>query len=191
MYIHLLLKGNRGAPAVAEGNAEQIAELLTRWATEDLYEVWDGVEYTDAREFVTGLKGSTAPEDKGNVTESVNHPAHYNQYEGLEVWDLVELMTFNLGNAVKYVARAGHKDASKEIEDLSKAIAYIRRELKRVDKSEADYGKYSDLVALLAPQLSYHRGISVLYICRASNEYLSMAMGHLEQEMRLLSGEKR
>jgi hypothetical protein len=39
---------------------------------------------------------------------------------------------FNLGNAVKYVARAGKKDPAKRIEDLRKAQWYLQRE---IDKS--------------------------------------------------------
>lgn len=62
------------------------------------------------------------------IADNVNHPAHYNSgavetIEGIEAWEL----GFHLGNAVKYVARAGKKDPKKEIEDLEKAIWYIRR----------------------------------------------------------------
>jgi hypothetical protein len=59
------------------------------------------------------------------AVETVNHPAHYNQYQGLEVIDLVEQMNFNRGNAVKYIARAGFKAPEKELEDLKKARWYI------------------------------------------------------------------
>jgi hypothetical protein len=70
----LLLKGNRGAPAVAEGNAEQIVQLLTMWATEDLYEVWDGVEYEDAREFVAKMRSSVRPAgDSMTPDEKMRH----------------------------------------------------------------------------------------------------------------------
>jgi hypothetical protein len=63
----------------------------------------------------------------------VDHPSHYNEcgklYEAInviEAWDL----NFNLGNALKYIARAKYK--GKEIEDYEKAIWYIDREIKRV-----------------------------------------------------------
>jgi len=62
--------------------------------------------------------------------ESVNHPEHYggkeNPYEAIKVimaWDL----DFCLGNAVKYISRAGKKDCSKEIEDLEKAVWYLKK----------------------------------------------------------------
>ena len=62
--------------------------------------------------------------------ESVDHPDHYggknNPYEAIKVimsWDL----DFCLGNAVKYISRAGKKDPSKEIEDIKKAIWYLEK----------------------------------------------------------------
>lgn len=64
--------------------------------------------------------------------DMVNHPAHYNQgkYEVIDViedWDL----GFCLGNAVKYIARAPHKD--KELEDLKKAKWYLERRIKELE----------------------------------------------------------
>jgi len=64
-------------------------------------------------------------------SENVDHPQHYGgdtQYEVikvLEAWDL----DFHLGNVVKYVARAGKKDKSKEIQDLEKALWYLKRKI--------------------------------------------------------------
>ena len=65
--------------------------------------------------------------------EAVNHPKHYNigKFEVIDVihdWKL----GFNLGNAVKYIARAGHKDPTKVKQDLQKAIWYIEDEIKRL-----------------------------------------------------------
>lgn len=65
--------------------------------------------------------------------DSVNHPSHYTAYKGVEVIQLTEQMNFCRGNAVKYIARAGLKDADKEIEDLRKAIWYIEREIQRME----------------------------------------------------------
>lgn len=66
--------------------------------------------------------------------ERVNHPSHYNQYQGLEIIDLVEQMNFNRGNAVKYIARAGFKDKTTEVEDLEKARWYLDREIQLLKK---------------------------------------------------------
>ena len=64
--------------------------------------------------------------------ESVNHPSHYNTgkievIEAIDDWNL----DFCLGNAVKYIARAGKKDPDKTIEDLEKAKWYIQHEIDR------------------------------------------------------------
>jgi hypothetical protein len=73
--------------------------------------------------------GKPGCEDKWS-NDHVNHPSHYNSgkieaIEAIEDWKL----GFHLGNAVKYIARAGKKHPDKTIEDLEKAIWYIRREI--------------------------------------------------------------
>lgn len=60
-------------------------------------------------------------------------------YKGkVEVIDAIEAwgLNFHRGNAVKYIARAGKKDPTKEIEDLKKAEWYIHREIQRLEKRE-------------------------------------------------------
>ena len=64
--------------------------------------------------------------------DSVNSPAHYTQYPGIEVIQLTEHMDFCRGNAVKYLARAGHKDKTKELEDLMKARWYTDRAIEKL-----------------------------------------------------------
>ena len=56
-------------------------------------------------------------------------PSYY-QRGSCDVWDFVreQGLNFHLGNAIKYIARAGHKTQSK-IEDLEKAIHYLENEL--------------------------------------------------------------
>lgn len=66
--------------------------------------------------------------------EQVNHPDHYqsgknNEYEAIKVIDAWGL-GFSLGNAVKYISRAGKKNPEKETEDLKKAIWYIEHYIK-------------------------------------------------------------
>jgi hypothetical protein len=64
------------------------------------------------------------------MTETVNHPAHYNGHpSGIECIDVVEHMGFNLGNAIKYIWRSDHK--SDALEDLRKAAWYVEREIQR------------------------------------------------------------
>lgn len=66
-------------------------------------------------------------------TDAINHPKHYNAHpSGIECIDVVEHMNFNLGNAIKYVWRAGLK--TEAIEDLKKARWYLDREIARLEK---------------------------------------------------------
>lgn len=72
------------------------------------------------------------------MADSVNSPAHYNSSpSGVECITVVEHMTFNAGNAVKYLWRAGLKGApdaarSARLEDLKKAAWYVNREIERL-----------------------------------------------------------
>ena len=69
-------------------------------------------------------------EDFKTNTSQVNHPSHYTDGK-IEVIDYIEdkKLGFHLGNAVKYISRAGKKDASKTREDIEKAIWYLERYL--------------------------------------------------------------
>lgn len=61
----------------------------------------------------------------------VNHPEHYtSDPSGVECIQIVEHRSFNVGNAIKYLWRAGLKGA--QIEDLKKARWYVDREIKRL-----------------------------------------------------------
>lgn len=64
------------------------------------------------------------------MSNEVTHPSHYNQGK-IEVIEAIEdwKMSFHLGNAIKYIARAGRKDPTKEVVDLEKAIWYLRRHI--------------------------------------------------------------
>lgn len=69
------------------------------------------------------------------VHDPVNRPAHYTD-GNIEVIDFIEdkKLGFCLGNAVKYIARAGKKNKDKEVEDLEKAIWYIKRRIKEIQE---------------------------------------------------------
>lgn len=62
--------------------------------------------------------------------ETVDHPPHYggadNPFEAIKVIEAWRL-GFNLGNTVKYIARADHKKVP--LEDLKKARWYLDREI--------------------------------------------------------------
>ena len=64
----------------------------------------------------------------------VNHPDHYTD-GGIETIDFIEAkkLPYHLGNAVKYISRAGKKDPEKTIEDLKKAVWYINRYISKLE----------------------------------------------------------
>lgn len=60
---------------------------------------------------------------------TVNHPAHYKKHpSGIECIDITKHMGFNLGNVIKYIWRCDEK--GKDIEDLKKALFYLKTEIK-------------------------------------------------------------
>ena len=63
--------------------------------------------------------------------EMIDHPSHYNM--GIEAIDYIEShsMNFNIGNVIKYVTRAKHKN--NELEDLKKALWYLQREIANLE----------------------------------------------------------
>jgi hypothetical protein len=78
--------------------------------------------------------GETQPPAQSSLNnERINHPRHYNAHpSGVECIEVAEHMTFNLGNAVKYIWRAGLKPDASALEDLEKARWYLDREIARV-----------------------------------------------------------
>lgn len=67
---------------------------------------------------------------------SVVNPQHYQGFSnGAQPVDIAEHLSFNLGNALKYISRAGRKGDA--VEDLSKARWYIDRELNRLESNNA------------------------------------------------------
>ena len=69
--------------------------------------------------------------------DNVNHPTHYTGGR-IEVIDFIEdkELGFHLGNAVKYISRAGRKNHDKTIEDLRKAVWYINRQIERLERGK-------------------------------------------------------
>ena len=71
----------------------------------------------------------------GKVCDNVNHPAHYT-FGNIEVIDFIEdkKLGFHLGNAVKYISRAGRKNPARTVEDLRKAAWYLNRQIERLER---------------------------------------------------------
>lgn len=74
-----------------------------------------------------------------NKNDQVNHPKHYtSDPSGIECIDVTRHRNFNVGNAIKYLWRAGLKEdkdrklIDKQIEDLNKAVWYLVDEIHRL-----------------------------------------------------------
>lgn len=72
----------------------------------------------------------TKIENSSKEFDEVNRPKHYCDGK-IEVIDFIEdkQLNFCRGNAVKYIARAGKKNKSTEIQDLEKAVWYLQHEI--------------------------------------------------------------
>lgn len=67
-------------------------------------------------------------------SDTVNHPKHYtSDPSGIECIEITRHRNFNIGNAIKYLWRAGLKDGNSDIQDLKKAMWYINDEIKRLE----------------------------------------------------------
>ena len=78
----------------------------------------------------------------------VNHPDYYNSHpSGIECIDVIRHYCFDIGNAIKYLWRAGLKkeigldEKQKEIEDLKKAIWYIKDRIKQLEDDKERISK--------------------------------------------------
>lgn len=102
-------------------NVYEIAEALEVFSNDIIGGVAKGFNFFDV--------------DIEDKKEMINHPSHYNQGK-FEAIDVIEdwKLNFNLGNTVKYISRAGHKDNI--IQDLKKSLWYLQREIERLEKGE-------------------------------------------------------
>lgn len=96
------------------------------------------------------------------MSDEVNHPSHYTSHpSGVECIDITRHMTFNIGNALKYLWRAGLKSEAtktqkeKHVQDLQKAAWYINDEISKLigeitddTQTEIDFEKAGDQQAV-------------------------------------------
>jgi hypothetical protein len=117
-----------------------MAEMYNK--NQEMYK--DYIRKTEASPYVgrdpfAGTKPTAVTVPDCTAKASPLRPAHYgcdgNVYEVfnvLEAWGLDK--DFYLGNVIKYLARAGKKDAAKELEDLEKAEVYLKRRIAELKK---------------------------------------------------------
>lgn len=144
--VFTYLKGQEGSLRGREGVIVRSYRPETESFRVKIYGL-DSVFALKPRELILSAEEVTidlyklAPDENPSIQDdAVNHPSHYNRSEykhtecgkSIECWDIVEKMSFNLGNVVKYVWRADSKHKS-PLEDLKKAEAYIKREIARIE----------------------------------------------------------
>ena len=103
-------------------------------------EEWNEFESKSLLQNIIDLKGHPDILSKiVDLSQIIDSPVHYggkdNPYEAIKVieaWDL----GFNLGNVVKYVARAGKKEGNDIADELKKAKWYLEREINKLKHGE-------------------------------------------------------
>ena len=133
--------------------------------------------------------------------DNVNHPKHYtSDPSGIECIDITRHRNFNVGNAIKYLWRAGLKiDAdkssiNKQIEDLEKAVWYIVDEIHRLDgrctvKTDSiNTCLPIDNESIIEAVLNYHikidnREISILGLTNGDNDIKSNINTYLKSTL--------
>ena len=85
--------------------------------------------------------------------DQINHPSHYTWIKdkvGIEVIDITRHLDFDLGNAIKYILRAGRKPINKSnfnlniaaIQDLKKALFYINDKINMLENEYNNINKH-------------------------------------------------
>ena len=119
-------KGDGCASKFTSREGESIDDIMKHLGWKD----WNGVLFCPkcAKQFFWEEKKA----------DNVNHPPHYKSDTNLEAIDVIEAfnLSFSLGNAIKYILRAGKKDDIAQ--DLKKAKWYIDREINNIQK-KCDY----------------------------------------------------
>ena len=93
--------------------------------------------------------------DRIKENENVSHPSHYTWLKdkcGIEVIDITRHLDFDLGNAIKYILRAGRKPIINEnlsddfyraaIQDLKKALFYINDKIDMLENEYKSFNKH-------------------------------------------------
>lgn len=89
----------------------------------------------------------------------------YYKSGGMEAFDVIDAfnLDFNLGNAFKYIARAGKKDS--KVEDLRKAVTYLNREIEKAEKEREEFRRKIETAPIMIKN-----GVSSEEVSRAIRE---------------------
>lgn len=121
-------------PAVVNGKLAKCGEIKCEDC--DFYRIAVKDHRSCISQFIEWLY-SEVPEDTSE-DDPVNHLSHYTDGK-FDVINYIEDkdLGFCLGNAIKYISRAGKKDQRKEVENLLKAIWYISRKIEQISKEKS------------------------------------------------------
>lgn len=118
----------------------------------------------------------------------VKHPPHYTKHpSGVECIEITENMTFNVGNAAKYIWRNELKHDDKSI-DLEKAMFYLDREIDRIESGKTQPDKITAKVAAVEQTSPPYIGKSLFALWLATLdphnlEHLREAKRHVAAEL--------
>lgn len=94
--------------------------------------------YKKIKEMQQMIESLSLKKKEANQDE-VNHPSHYtSDPSGIECIQITRHRNFNIGNAIKYLWRAGLKDGNSDIQDLQKAVWYIQDEIERLQTQKGN-----------------------------------------------------
>ena len=73
----------------------------------------------------------------------INHPDYYKDRTGRTLYETIDIidmfsLNFSLGNAIKYIIRAGLKDGEPTHEALEKAVWYLEHEIQRLKREAGE-----------------------------------------------------
>lgn len=121
------------------------------------------------------------------MTDYVNQPPHYNQHpSGVEAIQITEHFSFCVGNAIKYVFRAGKK--MNNVEDLRKAVWYAERAMSDWEGNYSGVvrdGVVLPLTRFVAMEKEEWRAKSVFHLATGNP---GVAISHILREIRRLEG---
>lgn len=131
--------------------------------------------------------------------DQVNHPKHYNSHpSGVECKDVTRHMSFDAGNAVKYLWRNGLKDGNPVLQELKKSRFYIIDEAKRVSEISAkrikDAHEFKNFEGIACDTITDHMTENIaavvksmwasgLYGFEPSEEDFIAALHHINREI--------
>lgn len=142
----ILVKGEEG---IVEITDQEFLKYIKQGMTLKKVELDGPSEYTADVAYESAIKScrscATHSQQENEIGDPVNHPKHYCSHpSGIECIAVARHYDFAIGNAIKYLWRHGLKhdngkeDIDKSIEDLEKAIWYIKDEISMLEQVKKD-----------------------------------------------------